>query len=66
MNRKGILQGATRFLREVRSELRKVLWPNRRETVVFTSVVIVAVLIVAAAIAVMDGVFTELLKLVLK
>jgi preprotein translocase subunit SecE len=31
----------TQFLREVRSELRKVAWPNRKELVSYTIVVLV-------------------------
>ncbi len=53
----------TKFLREVRVELRKVAWPNRKELVNFTIVVIVAVLIVAAFIGVVDFVVSRILAL---
>lgn len=33
------------FLREVRSELKKVAWPNRQEVVAYTMVVLVTTLI---------------------
>lgn len=33
--------GPAQFLREVRSELRKVAWPNRKELVSYTIVVLV-------------------------
>ena len=34
-----------RFLREVRDELAKVVWPSRREVVIHTMVVILTVLV---------------------
>ncbi len=43
-----------KFFREVRAELRKVIWPNRRESTLYTSVVVGAVLVVAALIFVID------------
>lgn len=45
------------YLKDVRFELRKVLWPSRRQTVLFTGIVIVAVLIVASLIWVVDSSF---------
>jgi len=54
-----------RFLREVRSELKRVAWPNRRETVVFTFVVIGSVIVVAAVIWVIDLVLSQILQLIL-
>lgn len=65
-DRRNVVGRVSRFLKEVRAELRKVAWPNRRETVVFTSVVIVAVIIVAAVIWVMDVVFTQALTLLFR
>lgn len=43
-----------RFLREVVSELRKVIWPTRRELVVYTAVVLVFVSFMVAFVALMD------------
>lgn len=37
---------SVRFLREVRDELAKVVWPSRREVVIYTMVVILTVLVV--------------------
>ncbi len=45
-----MLEGVARYVREVRSEGRKVIWPTSRQTVIFTVVVIVAVAVVAALI----------------
>lgn len=43
-----------RFLREVVSELRKVIWPTRRELVVYTAVVLVFVSFMVAFVALLD------------
>ena len=55
-----------KFLREVRAELKKVLWPNRKETVVFTSVVVASVALVAAIFSLLDYVFGRLLRLLIR
>ncbi len=47
-----------RFLREVRAELRKVIWPNRKETILYTSVVLISVGAVALIIWVFDSVLS--------
>ncbi len=46
---------AARFLREVRSELRKVIWPDRRETAIYTAVVLASVVVVGLAIWAVDA-----------
>ncbi|MGH3720582.1 MAG: preprotein translocase subunit SecE [Pseudonocardiaceae bacterium] len=43
-----------RFLREVVSELSKVIWPSRRELVVYTAVVLVFVSFMVAFVALLD------------
>lgn len=42
------------FLREVRVELKKVTWPDRRELIEATRTIIIVVLIIAGIIALMD------------
>lgn len=54
-----------RYLREVRAELRRVVWPDRRQTMVYTGVVLVSVVAVALLIWVVDAVLSEALKLLL-
>ncbi len=54
-----------RYLREVRVELKKVVWPDRRQTIIYTGVVIISVVAVALAIWVVDAVLSEALKLIL-
>ncbi len=43
-----------RFLREVVAELSKVIWPSRRELVVYTGVVLVFVSFMVAFVALLD------------
>ncbi len=59
-----LLKKILQFLREVRSELRKVVWPSRQETMMFTVVVILSVAAVTLVFWVLDSVFAELFKLV--
>lgn len=47
------------FLRQVVAELRKVIWPTRKELITYTIVVIVFVSIMAAIVALFDYVFTR-------
>ena len=42
------------FFRDVRSELVKVVWPSRRETVRYTATVIVFSLVIAAVLGAAD------------
>jgi preprotein translocase subunit SecE len=53
----------SKYFREVRSELRKVAWPNRKELLTYTGVVVVAVIFVAIYIEVVDVIVSELLTL---
>jgi preprotein translocase subunit SecE len=47
------------FYRQVIAELRKVIWPTRRELITYTTVVIVFVAAVAAIVAVYDLIFAK-------
>lgn len=53
------------FLREARTEVRKVVWPTRRETGQTTLIVIVVVTIVAIILWLFDGVLTYAVRLLL-
>ena len=50
--------GVVQFLREVRNELRKVAWPSRSETVNYSIVVLVTVIVLGAMIYGLDWVFS--------
>ena len=49
-----------RYIREVISEMRKVLWPSRRELVTYTIVVIIFVVIMVSIVAGLDVAFAKL------
>ena len=50
--------GPGQFLREVRGELRKVAWPSRAETVNYSIVVLITIILVTAMIYGLDWVFS--------
>ncbi len=54
----------SRYLREVRAELRKVNWPNRKELATYTVVVVVSVLVIAAFIGLVDLLFSQILAII--
>ena len=58
-HRRGIFSRFALFLRQVIVELRKVIWPTRKELITYTTVVIVFVVIIAAIVAVFDYAFTK-------
>jgi preprotein translocase subunit SecE len=48
-----------RFLREVRDELAKVVWPSRKEVVTYSIVVIVTVLVMGLFVFGLDVLFSR-------
>lgn len=50
----GFFDGLGKFFRSVIAELKKVAWPTRRETLVYTTVVIATCIVVALVIGVFD------------
>ncbi len=53
----------TDYLKETRGELKHVSWPTRKQTLVYTGVVIVISLLTALYLGAFDYLFTALLKL---
>jgi preprotein translocase subunit SecE len=53
------------FIREVRSELRKVNWPSQRETINLTAVVLAFSIAVGLFLGGVDFVFQELFRFLL-
>ena len=47
------------FLREVRLELKKVDWPNRRELISYTTVVLVTIIVMTTFVFGLDYFFTK-------
>lgn len=61
MASKGFFEGIKKYLREVRAELRKVNWPNKKELISYTTVVLVTVFGVAVFIGLVDFLFSTLI-----
>jgi preprotein translocase subunit SecE len=57
--RGGVFGRIGRFAREVVAELRKVIWPTRKELLTYTSVVIVFMTIMVALVVGLDYVFAK-------
>ena len=57
--------GVFQFIKEVRTELKKVSWPTNKELVSYTGVVGLAVVIVCVLIWVCDTAFAKLFRLIL-
>ena len=53
------------FLREVKTELKKVTWPSRKDTLAGTAIVLVAVFIIAAFLGIVDSGLSGLIKMFL-
>ena len=58
----GILRGLTTYFREARDELRKVVWPTRRETVNHTLIVIGVSVAVGVFLGLLDYLFQQVLQ----
>ncbi len=56
----GIPARTSLFYRQVIAELRKVIWPTRKELITYTSVVVVFVLMVISYVSVLDVAFGQL------
>jgi len=50
------------YFKEVRAELRHVSWPSRRQTIVYTAVVIGISLAVAVYLGLLDFIFSGIIK----
>lgn len=55
-----------RYFREMKSELKKVVWPTRKQTINNTGIVILCVLIIGVFVWVFDGVAGQLIGALLR
>lgn len=58
-DRVGLFGAIARFFREVVAELRKVIWPTRKELLTYTAVVVVFVTVVTALVVGFDFAFAK-------
>jgi preprotein translocase subunit SecE len=63
--KKGVWKTSTQFLRDVRIEMKKVIWPSRREVIDYTVVVFITVAVVSTFILVLDLALSKLLHLII-
>ena len=61
----GLFARAGKWLRDMKSELKKVKWPTRKQTINNTLIVIVCVIIVGIFIALFDFVAGEAIRLLI-
>lgn len=54
------------FLIEVKTELKKVTWPSKKDTISGTLVVIIAVFIIAIFLGIVDSGLSNLIKILLR
>ncbi|MDP2854417.1 MAG: preprotein translocase subunit SecE [Smithellaceae bacterium] len=60
-----IMNKAVQFLSQAKSELKKVTWPTRKQTLASTGVVIVIVAIIALYLGIIDLILSKLVKFIL-
>ncbi len=60
-----VIQKGLQFFKEVRVELKKVTWPNRKQTAGSTVVVIILVFIIASFLGLVDFGLSKLVQVVL-
>lgn len=63
---RNIIQKSVQFLREVKAELKKVVWPTRKQTIGSTIVVIILVIIVSFFLGFVDIGLSSLVRVVLQ
>jgi len=55
-----------KFLKQVETELKKVVWPTRKEAAKMTAVVISTSLVVGSFIGFLDFAFTKIMQSIIK
>jgi len=60
-----MLEKVKQFLKEVKTELKKVVWPTRKDTIASTSVVLILVIIIALYLGLVDFGLSRIIRLIL-
>ncbi len=63
---KGTIDTWLQFLREVKIELKKVVWPSRKQTIGSTVVVLILVMIISLFLGVVDFGLSSIIRVVLQ
>jgi preprotein translocase subunit SecE len=66
MNVGGGIKKLGKHFKDVRQELKKVHWPNRRELTLFTTVVLAAIFFIGVFFWILDTGFAGMLRLILQ
>ena len=62
----GVFVRLKKYFRDTKSEVKKVVWPTKQQTINNTGVVIACIVVVGAFIGVLDAIFTYGLQTLLK
>ena len=65
-NLRSAFESVRTFLREVKTELKKVTWPSRKDTLSGSAIVLVTVFVIAIFLGIVDSGLSNLIKLLLK
>ncbi len=65
-NNPGKTQDMGKFFRGVKSELKKVNWPTRKDLINYTMIVLVTCAIAAVGVWIADTIFGKTLQLIIK
>jgi preprotein translocase subunit SecE len=55
----------TKYLKEVRAEVRKVTWPSRQEVLRLTAIVVVVLIVMSTFMTVVDFGFSRLMQAII-
>ena len=61
-----LFQKLINFIKESRAELRKVTWPNRKQLISSTVVVIITVALIAVFLGIVDLIFSRIVTIILQ
>lgn len=65
-NKDSFFRKSAEFLKEARGELKRVVWPGRKQTVASTVMVIVLVIIISSFLGLADFILSGLMALILR
>ena len=66
MKLNNLFQKIINFIKESRAELRKVTWPNRKQLISSTVVVMITVALVAVFLGIVDLIFSRIVTMILQ
>ena len=61
-----MIDKAIKFLSEVKVEVKKVTWPSRKEALGGTTVVLIAVFLVAIYLGIVDTILSKIVESIIK